>query len=356
MSEKIFDLLIVGQGLAGINLSYDALSKGLDVHHIHFPTVGESTKVAAGLINPITGRRFVKSWLIDEVMPFAEKRYSDFGDLLKGNYISLLNIVRVFHQAEDENTWLAKSADPYLAQFLLEKSEWSGGSEFHSKLKIPELIGELQNCFKIHLNDLQKDYHNYLETQELISYEMFDYNQCLKVADCFKYKNISARTVIFADGWKVLDNPFFSNDPFSPAKGELLIIKIPDLKLNKAYKKSSFITPLGNDLYWVGATYEWQNYDTSPTEKMKSRILKHFHEMIDTPYEIVHHLTGIRPSSKDRRPVIGESSSHQGIFTFNGMGTKGSSLAPLFSKMLIEHIFENKEIMEEVDIKRYITN
>lgn len=352
-NNKSYDLIIVGQGLAGINLSFEAIKRNLKVLHIHQSTIGESTKVAAGLINPITGRRFVKSWLIDQVMPFAEKRYKEFESLLGGDYISRLNIVRVFHQPEDENTWLAKSSDPYLAQFLMDKAEWMSNKKYHDKLNIPELIGELRDCFKINLEALQNDYLTYLETNYDLWYDTFDYSELEIHEDRLTYKDISTKKLIFAEGWKVLDNPFFEHKAFSPAKGELLIVRIPALKLDKAYKKRMFITPLGNDLYWVGATYEWKNFDPSPTDLMKNRVLDAFHEMINCPYEIVKHLTGIRPSSKDRRPVLGESPVSKRIHMFNGMGTKGSSLAPLFSEMLLDNMYNNREIMPEVHIDRF---
>jgi len=111
MNDKIKDLLIVGMGLSGINVSYEARQRDLNVIHIHKAHKGDSTPVAAGLINPITGRRFVKSWWIDKVMPFAEHRYLDLEKLLGGSYLQKMNIVRVFHKPEDENNWLAKSAN-----------------------------------------------------------------------------------------------------------------------------------------------------------------------------------------------------------------------------------------------------
>jgi len=224
---------------------------------------------------------------------------------------------------------------------------------FEEKLTIPSLIGELQDCFKISLNDLQQDYLGLIESEGTLFNETFDYNALEFLDTHISYKGMKFKKVVFSEGWKVLDNPFFENTPFSPSKGELLLVEIPGLKLRKAFKKSMFITPLINDLYWVGATYEWQNFDPTPTETMKKRVLKAFEEMIQIPYTIKQHLSGIRPSSKDRRPVIGPSAVDSRVFTFNGMGTKGSSLAPYFSKVLFDHMYDNKLIPKEVHLDRF---
>ena len=117
---KAVDLLIIGQGIAGINLSYIAKSKGLSCLHLHRHSAGESTKVAAGLINPITGRRFVKSWNIEQFFPFALAHYQQMESEFSASFIDRLNILRTFRNLSEENTWLSKSADPFLKDFLLE--------------------------------------------------------------------------------------------------------------------------------------------------------------------------------------------------------------------------------------------
>lgn len=346
------DLLIVGQGIAGINLSYLAKKRGMTCLHFHTSSEGESTAVAAGLINPITGRRFVKSWNIENILPFAVKHYEEMGKFLNGTYLKRLNILRTFKASADENAWLAKSADPFLAQFLLEKVVFDRGA-FAQKLELTELMGELKDCLRIELEQLQKDYLQYLKQNDLVINENYDLAEQTFDGNHINYKEIQASQVVFAEGWRAMYNPLWEEIPFAPAKGELLIIHSPELKLEAAFKNSMFITPIGNDRYWVGATYEWQNYDPQPTEKMKSRLLETLNATIKVSYEIESHLTGIRPSSKDRRPVIGRHKEHQGIYLFNGMGTKGSSLSPYYANMLLDDMQGNVEIAEDVCISRY---
>lgn len=346
---KKVDCIVVGLGLAGIHLSYELQKRNYSVHHIHASLPGESTSVAAGLINPVTGRRFVKSWMIEEVMPFAAERYEELGELLTSNYIDRMHIVRSFQNASDENTWLAKTADPYLTQFLLEKADMV---EFSDRLELPELIGELENCYRIRTGELQKDYVSHLEVADSISIADFDFDKLI-ISPSITYEGVEAKHVFFAEGWRVVNNPYFQIPAFSPTKGELLIVKAPSLKLTKAYKKDMFITPLGDDLYWCGATSEWNELSIEISEKMQTRLLDFVAKTIKVPYEIVQRKTGIRPASKNRKPVLGTHPHYDNVHIFNGMGTKGSSLAPYFSNLLVDYIEGKTEIPAELDAKRY---
>jgi glycine/D-amino acid oxidase-like deaminating enzyme len=349
---KEVDLLIVGQGIAGINLSFLAKEKGLKCIHFHMPMLGEATKVAAGLINPITGRRFVKSWNIDAILPYAVRHYEkmekDFGEI----FLDRINILRTFKTVADENAWLAKSADPFLAEFLLEKLAFNKEA-YAQKLKMPKLMGELKDCLRVRLTSIQEYYLKKLKEDGSLIEEKFDQKEITFDGSHILYRDIKAKNIIFAEGWRSMYNPLWEEIPFAPAKGELFIISAPNLKLNSAFKNTMFITPLGDDNYWTGATYEWQNYDPSPTEKMESRLLEMLENTLLSPYEIVAHLTGIRPSSKDRRPIIGPHKAHKNVFLFNGMGTKGSSLSPYYADKLLENIISQAEIPHNVSINRY---
>jgi len=75
--------------------------------------------------------------------------------------------------------------------------------------------------------------------------------------------------------------------------------------------------------------------------------------MCSLAFEEVHFEAAFRPTVKDRRPLLGAGATHPNVFNFNGLGTKGVSLAAWFSKHLLEHIKDQKELMKEVDVKRY---
>ena len=55
----------------------------------------------------------------------------------------------------------------------------------------------------------------------------------------------------------------------------------------------------------------------------------------------------------DRRPVIGCHPEEDRVAIFNGLGTKGVSLAPYFSDLFAQHLVENRQLCSEVDVRRF---
>ena len=68
-------ILIVGQGIAGTLLAWSLRRRGAKVHIADVALPGHSSRAAAGIINPVTGKRFVKSWRFDEFFPVAKNIY-----------------------------------------------------------------------------------------------------------------------------------------------------------------------------------------------------------------------------------------------------------------------------------------
>jgi glycine/D-amino acid oxidase-like deaminating enzyme len=62
---------------------------------------------------------------------------------------------------------------------------------------------------------------------------------------------------------------------------------------------------------------------------------------------------GIRPTTIDRRPIIGCHPLYKNLVIFNGLGTKGVSLAPYFSAQVAQWLEGKGEILKEVNIKRF---
>ena len=111
--------------------------------------------------------------------------------------------------------------------------------------------------------------------------------------------------------------------------------------------------PLGDDLYRVGASFNWDEKDDIPTETGKKWLISKLEQIINCNFEIIEHNAGIRPTVVDRRPLIGTHKDYKNIHVFNGMGTRGVMLAPTGVKMLIDAIEHNVPIDLEWDIKRF---
>ena len=131
-----------------------------------------------------------------------------------------------------------------------------------------------------------------------------------------------------------------------------MIIKSENLKLNEIINSSIWILPLGNDLYKVGATYNWQDKTNQKTEEAKLELVTNLKELLNCDFEIIEHLAGVRPTVKDRRPLLGKHYKHNNLFILNGMGTRGVLFAPYLSDKLFQYIENKTELDNEISIER----
>lgn len=344
----MIDYLIVGCGLAGISFSEIALKNDKSILVID-DTSQVSSRVAGGLYNPVILKRFSEVWKAEEQLHLMEDFYNNIELKLKTKVNFKLPILRKFFSIEEQNNWFAASDKPLLAPFLSTKLIFDKFSGIDS----PYDYGEVLNTGYVDTALLLDKYHEYLIENNLLLKESFDYSKLVINDDYVDYKNYQAKNIIFAEGFGLHANPFFQDLPLDGTKGELFVIKAPELNLDVIVNTSVFILPMGNDLFKVGATYNWKDKTDLPTEEGKRELIERIQEIINCDFEIVSHFGGVRPTVRDRRPIIGTHSQHKSLHILNGLGTRGVMLGPAMAKDLFYHI-ENKTVLDPViDINRF---
>ncbi|HEY1038619.1 MAG TPA: FAD-dependent oxidoreductase, partial [Bacteroidia bacterium] len=191
-------------------------------------------------------------------------------------------------------------------------------------------------------------HHSYLE-------EKFSFDHLTVNPDKIAYRENTANTITFCEGHLIKDNSYFNYLPFKPAKGEVLTIFCEDLNTDFILNKGVFILPLGDNLYRVGATYNWDDTTDIPGEKGKQELLQKLSKLIPYKYEIINYEAGVRPSTIDRRPVIGSHPVYRNVNVFNGFGTKAVMLAPHFARKFVSYLKNKIPLDAEVDCNRFYT-
>lgn len=166
------------------------------------------------------------------------------------------------------------------------------------------------------------------------------------------WNNNTYKNVIFCEGVHVTNNPWFGKISLKPAKGECMVVHIPYLQADCMLQKKVFAVPLGNDRYWIGATNDFNDPDNTPTEQGSIELTEGLRDMIKLAFTIEGHYAAVRPTMRDRTPAIGTHHTEKTLHILNGLGTKGSMLAPYYAHQLFEYILHGQAINREADVNR----
>ncbi len=343
------DYIIVGLGLAGLAFTNE-LKKNKKSFLVFEDNSQNSSMVAGGVYNPVVLKRFTPVWNATEQLQIALPFYKDLEIQFNKKYDYKIDIYRVFKSVEEQNNWFAACDNPTLSIFMDTKLI----KEKHEGVLANFGYGKLLNTGRIDTKSLIEDYRNYLSERKLIRNESFQY-EALKIYDnSVEYKDLIALKIVFCEGFGLTNNPFFNELPMQEAKGELITIHAPNLNVDFLIKAALFVFPLGDNLYKVGATFNWKDKTQLPTEEGKIELTTKLETFITVPYTIVEHVAGIRPTVKDRRPLAGKHPKHPNLAVLNGLGTRGVMIAPTLAKALYNYLENGIALDKEISITRFL--
>lgn len=340
------DFLIIGQGLSGTFLSYYLLQSGARIAVIDNEASNSASRVAGGVINPVTGRRVVNTWRIDDLLPFASNAYSNIGTLLKipvyktgavYDFHASLQMKQAFESRLGEESKYICNEEPAESHL------------FHYQYG----VGKIAPSLIVDLPALLPAWKNYLKQNNYIINDYFNWDLCVVQNNSVTYKDISAGKIIFCDGIASASHPYFKHLPFALNKGQAIVADIPGLPVNNVYKQGITLVPWQRNKVWIGSTYEWNYENVLPTPDFRQTVEIQLNRWLKLPYKIMDHIAAVRPASLERRPFVGMHPKYTEVGILNGMGTKGCSLAPFFAYQLTQKLLYNTPIWPEADIARF---
>ncbi len=350
LPKREVDLLIVGQGLAGTLLADALMRKGHSFHMIDKRMPGTASQVAAGIINPITGRRFLKSWRFDDLLPVAKEVYARLEHDLGIKVFRRMPLLRSIFSVREENDWLARSADPLYADYIRETADLGN---YKGLLQPARGYGEVLQAGQVDLSALLDAFRERLVGKGWITNARFDPAQLFLEKEKISYGALRARFVCFCEGYRGAENPWFGHLPFKGDKGDVLIVRFPEARFDRILKHKVFIVPLPDQKYWVGSTYVHRFDEPGPLPDGRRILEERLRETVRTPFVVEQHLAAVRPTVSDRRPLIGRHPEEPRLLIFNGLGTKGASLGPFWARHMVDFIFRDSQLDPEVDISRF---
>lgn len=342
------EYLIIGQGISGTFLAYELEKAGLSYLVIDEPNPSSASRVASGIINPVTGRRIVKTWMIDELMPFAWDSYREIGEKLGIDCISKSGSIDFFPTPQMRLAFLDRCHEnPEYLSLPGDENSWLDLLNYNFG------YGTIDPCYLVNLQHLLPAFRSHLINQQTIREENFDPLQLILTSSGIEYQDVTASKIIFCDGISGQNGKWFKNLPFAPNKGEVLIVEIPDLPSENILKKAISIVPWKDNLFWVGSSHEWQFESVQPSAAFREKTEAQLTNFLKIPYKVMDHWASVRPATLERRPFVGFHPAYPQLGLINGLGTKGCSLAPYFSRQLVQHLTTGTSLLPEVNIDRF---
>ncbi|WP_299521335.1 FAD-binding oxidoreductase [Winogradskyella sp.] len=342
------DYIIVGCGLAGIAFC-EQLRANNKSFFVFDDSSQQSSLVAAGLYNPVILKRFSEVWKAKEQLETASPMYRNIEESLHITIDYKLQLLRRFSSIEEQNLWFNASDKPSLEPFLSTMLV----NNTSDLIDAPFGFGEVLHAGWLDTEKLIDAYKVFLRGIDALRESEFLYDELNIESNGLQYSDIKAKHIVFAEGFGMKKNLFFNHLPLNGTKGEVLTIKAPGLNLDVAIKSSVFIIPIGNDHYTVGSTYNWDDKSNVPTEAGKNELLSKLKTFINCDFEVVKHVAGIRPTVKDRRPLIGRHPEHQDLYVLNGLGTRGVMIAPYVAGKLYQFIENAHPLDAEINSNRF---
>jgi glycine/D-amino acid oxidase-like deaminating enzyme len=340
MNPSPKNFTIIGQGLAGSVLAYMLMQKGQNVQVIDSQTIPSSSKVAAGLYNPVTGRKLVKTWFADKIFPFLEDFYPKLEKELNAKFFYPIPIYRPFVNEESQKYFKSDHVPDDFADFATLEFE----NINHQNIVNSQLGGvTTKHSGWVDLKTMLEAFRTYFLEKNILQVVSGEYWNAQS----------DHGIIIYCEGSNAIHSPYFNYLPFSPVKGELLDIEIKNIDIQEIINQGAFVIPLENNTYRLGATYSWHELDFIPTEQGKDDLVEKYQKLMKPEMKILAHRAGVRPATRDRRPFIGMHPEFQNLGIFNGLGSKGVSLAPFFAKQFVDFLVYNKELHPEVNINRF---
>jgi len=261
--------------------------------------------------------------------------------------------VRFCLNAEDAKRAKRRSRNPRYAKVIRGEVD---ADPAQALFKNPHGNFRIEGAAYVDLPLFVETLRSHLEKEDRYEDQNFDYGRLARNEDGWTYDGNCYERVIFCEGAALKENPWFRKLPMTPAKGETLLCRSEGLALKEELvHHGKWLLPYPDGAFRIGATYDEDDLSPDATVAAKEELSGAFHAMTEKshPLQIIDQPAGIRPSTKDARPFLGGHPAEPGLYIFNGLGSKGASLAPTLSRELVDFIFENKALDPETDIQRF---
>lgn len=324
------DVLIAGQGLAGTLLAWELERAGISFAVADAGQRAAASWAAAGILNPITGRRLVRSWRYETLRPAAaavfreleaelgvplwremrlRRRFADERErAVAARKLAAGELAPYVESADAAGLWLREAARVDLPALLaVARARWAGQGRLREE--------------RVNLGEAAQDH--------------------ALVVDC--------------TGRAAAEPGAFAFVPWEFSKGEILEIAAEGLVADVIVNDGHWIVPVGDGVAWVGATHEPGGRDARVSAAAREKLTGWAGGLLDgRRFTVVGQRSGVRVNLPDRRPVAGRHPQHERLGLCGGLAAKGTLWAPFLARQWADHLTTGRPFDPEVDLRRFV--
>ncbi len=344
------EVIIVGQGLAGSLLACELYLKGVDFRIFDRPFSVNASNAAGGLYYPLAARKMKAINGLHLLYPAMKERFEAYENwlgepfLFKSDSAKLLRPSEIPDWEEARNTHLSQLITSIDANFSIKG------------LKPGYSAAIVAQSGYVNLNRFTALLAKVLQEKQLLVQAHVDLNSMEPRKDrVVVNQDYWTKRLVFCQGPSHQGNPWFPQVIVGQNKGELMDIYAPDLDGSYTVRgEGIFVLPLGEGVFRVGATFSHNALDWQPTREGRMELTAKLDRMLNVQYEVTRHWAGIRPTTYDRLPVVGQHPEHQNLFIFNGLGSRGVLQAPYYAGLLSNKLVCSSSAWDKsVDVSRF---
>ena len=325
-------------------LSFYKKKKVFFIDHVKKYT---ASKISLGVFNPISFRNLSTYWNIEYQMKSLKIFLDDFEKEFKTKIFKYKSILKKLNSEYEQNNWTVSSVSDKFSNYI------SDININYKSINAPFGYGLVNQSGLVNVSKMINLFNEKITNLNIFLDEKFEHNKLIFDGNTFTYKKNKFKKIIFCEGYRVFENPFFNYLPLIKCKGEIISIETSSLNVDKIIKSSIFFIPIKNNFFRVGSTYNWSDFNERITENAKKSLSDKLDKLIKIPYKISEHVAAIRPTVKDRRPLIGSHPKYKNIFIFNGLGVRGVLNSSYSADQLISFLDKNEPLNSALDIARF---
>ena len=340
------DFLIIGQGLAGSLLARACRARGASVLVVDNAWRTSASQVAAGLMTPLTGKRFTLTPDYPALFKKAEETFTSLG------VFQPKEVYRFFVDAEQRQRAERRSQDPDCQPFMVTLGApgyqttqglvdpWGGALLKGAWVQLPKLLATIKSE---------------LESAQSWRGADFDFTELQVDAQGVTWREVRARGVVFCDGYRSAMQGPFRYLPWQPAKGEVLDLKAAYPAPSFILNRDGWALPLGDGRWRTGTNWAWDELNEQPTSAQREKLLGRFHGFFAQPasVEVTGHTAGVRPCTSDNHPFLGTHPECPVWHLFNGLGPRGTIWAPALAEQMADYLITQRPLPPSVDLRRF---